>query len=333
MTVVWGASPGAGFRVTSFEGGRAPGVGRARGAGMAEFSMQDAAFTGFRVVREHPRALIVWAIFALVQWVVLSGIFIAIAGPALIAVQADPQAVADPAQATGLLARLAPSYFLVAGLLLVSNSVLLAAMNRAVLRGGDDRLGFFRLGADERRQLGLQLLAFVVFIGVDIALVLAMVPIVILLSLVAPGSGGAGSVLFVFAPICPIVFLAVRFSLASALTFDGGRVNLFGSWRLTHGRFWPIFGTYLLAFALAVVVYMLSFLVIFAAAAMVGGGNPMTAMMYPDMTSLTAYLKPTRIVQMVLGAGVSALIWPLMLTPAAAIYRCLVPAAAAGAPV
>jgi len=301
---------------------------------MAEFSMQDAAFTGFRVVREHPKALAFWALAALAASLVFGTVFVSMAGPALTTLQAiNSQPSRDPTQVLALFGQLAPAYGLFFGAAIAFNSFLYAAMNRAVFRPTDDRFGYFRAGADELRQFGLQLLAFVMFVGVYLVLMVVMVLLAILFALASKAAAGIGVALGVAAVLCALVFLAVRFSLASALTFDGGRVNLFGSWTLTRGRFWPLFGTYLLAFALAVVVYMLSLLVIFAAAAMVSGGNPMTTMFNADMTSLAAYFSPTRIVQMVLGAGVSALIWPLMLTPAAAIYRCLVPAAAAGAPV
>ena len=118
-------------------------------------------------------------------------------------------------------------------------------------------------------------------------------------------------------------FLSVRFSLAPALTFHTRRVNLFGSWALTRGRFWPIAGTYLLTFALTIVVLMLTYLVTIATVAVITGN--LSAVMAPsDMSSLRAFFTAPHIVQIILDAGVSALVWPVTLTPPAAIYLALV---------
>lgn len=43
-----------------------------------------------------------------------------------------------------------------------------------------------------------------------------------------------------------LIWLAVRLSLASPLTFDTRRVRVFGSFALTRGRFWSLLGAYLL---------------------------------------------------------------------------------------
>jgi hypothetical protein len=123
-----------------------------------------------------------------------------------------------------------------------------------------------------------------------------------------------------------MVVLGVRFSLAPALTFDTHRINLFGSLGLTRRRFWPLFGAYLLAVALAAVVYLLSVLVIFAVGAILNGGDPAAALKTPDGAPLTTYLSPARLLQTAFGAGVWALVWPVLFTPAAAIYRTLGPA-------
>ena len=48
-------------------------------------------------------------------------------------------------------------------------AILGAAMNRAVLRPSEERLGFMRLGADELRQLGLGCLMLVVFAAALVA--------------------------------------------------------------------------------------------------------------------------------------------------------------------
>jgi hypothetical protein len=44
------------------------------------------------------------------------------------------------------------------------------------------------------------------------------------------------------------------------------------------------------------------------------------------MAPLKTYLSPARLLQTVFGAGVWALVWPVLFTPAAAIYRALAPA-------
>jgi hypothetical protein len=299
---------------------------------MAEFSIQDAAFTGFRVVREHPWALLFWALYALALSLVFGAIFVGLMGPDLTRLTAaSAQGARDPAQTLAVMGRLLPGYGLLLAVGLVFNSILGAAMIRAVLRPTDDRFGFIRLGADELRQMALAALTFLVFLGAYVALVFALVIMGVLVGIIARTAGGLVVFLGVIVGVGALAILGVRLSLAPALTFDAGRIDLFGSWSLTRGRFWPLFATYLLAFAMIAVVYLLGLLVIFALAAVLNGGNPMTSMMRPDMSSLGAYFTPARLAQTALTAGVTALVWPVALTPSAAIYRRLAPAGAAAA--
>jgi hypothetical protein len=173
----------------------------------------------------------------------------------------------------------------------------------------------------------------VAYIVLLIALILVLVPI----AMVTGASKGSptGAVLDVFVSLIPIlgalalwIFVGVRLSLASPLTFATRRINLFGSWRLTRGIFWPMLGAYLVAFILALVVWLLTLAISAAVGAAVGGGlGGLQSMMRPDMSSLSAYLTPSRIVVIVVGAVSTALVWPVLLTPAAAIYRSLPEAA------
>jgi hypothetical protein len=300
---------------------------------MAEFSIQDAAFTGFRVVREHPRALAAWAAYALVLSVIFAAILIGTMGRELATLAAASGRSPPPtAEMLAAFARLAPGYFLLMVVGLVSNSILGAAMIRAVLRPAEERFGFLRLGADELRQLGLGVLTLLVFFGVYLAcLVIAGLVDGVVAVAAKTVAAGAVLVVLVILAIGLMVFLAVRLSLAPALTFERGRVDLFGSWGLTRGRFWPLFATYLLALALIVVVGLVSQLLILAASALVTGGNPLVQPGGADLASLAAYFGPARIVQTLLGAGVSALIWPVAFTPPTAVYRWLVPSAGAAA--
>jgi hypothetical protein len=58
-----------------------------------------------------------------------------------------------------------------------------------------------------------------------------------------------------------------------------------------------------------------------AVVAVTTGGNLPAAFAPSDLRSLGAYFTIAQLLQLVLGAGVSALLWPVILTPPAAILR------------
>jgi hypothetical protein len=298
---------------------------------MADFSIQDVAFTGFGVVRQHPRALLAWWLYALMFALVVGLVFVSLAGSDFAKLMAaSAQRPSDPGQILAMMGRLAPAYLGILVLGLVSNAILAAAMIRAVLRPQDDRFGYLRLGEDELRQLGLVLLTFLVFMGVYFAIAII---VGIVGAILVAATKAAPAVLVILLFVCVLVVMiamAVRLSLAPALTFETGRINLFGSWSLTRGRFWRLFGAYVLMLALALVVYLLSLLLVFAIGAILNGGDAAAVWKTPDIGSLKSYLSPARLAQTVLNAGVSALIWPLVFTPPVAIYRALSPATATG---
>ncbi|MEO8812587.1 MAG: hypothetical protein ABI376_06725 [Caulobacteraceae bacterium] len=295
---------------------------------MADFSISDAALTGFRVVRERPRAVAVWALIQLAFSIAASIILIGLGGPSLIRLQqAGPGAMMDPQAALGIFARLGPMYLALLVLSLLVSAILYAAMNRAVLTPGADRFGYVRLGIDEIRQFQLLVLATIVGLTAYLMLAVAAVLIGIALAGILKSPGPLPLALGAVPAVCVLVFLAVRLSLASAQTFAAGRVDLFGSWALTQGRFWPIFGAYAIAFAFGIVVALLGFLIVFGIVALVGG--PATLSAGADMSSIAAFFTPGRIVETLLRALVAALVLPLLGTPAPAIYRRLTGSAAA----
>jgi len=300
---------------------------------VAEFSASDAAFTGFRVVAERPWAVAIWAAL---QFVVSLGfnLFVAVsAGPAfakLAELSLQPPAQ-DPTVALDLIRQVAPTYLVLMAGALVLNAVLYAAMNRAVLRPEESRFGYLRLAADELRQLGL----FAIIAGLGLAaylafVVFAAVVIVVIGLLAGEGMALALGIAVLFpAVICGFLFFAVRLSLASPMTFATRRIDLRGAWAMTRGRFWPLLGAYFIAFALSAVVVVLTFAIAVAVVAVVGGGmTAVGATFGGDIGTVAQIVTPTRLAYLAISAIGQALIWPVTMTPPAAIYRILAPGSA-----
>ena len=289
---------------------------------MQQFSGSDAALTGFRFVREHLRTVGIWAAIHLVISAIIMVVMVQTAGPALTQMMATAGTRPDPAEAMARLRQLAPFYGCMMLYGLFFYSVLYAAMSRAVLRPGDERYAYLRLGPDELRQGLLILLCGVFGMAVYVCMLVLVVVLAIAVGLTLGKGAAAVAVVGIafLAGLCGMVYLWVRLSLASPLTFDRGRVNLFGSWALTRGRFWKLLGCYLMVVGLSLALFLL-FAIIFAAVAMVLGGVDGLAFLFrPDMSSLGAYFTAPRLVLVLLGAFASAMMWPVMLMPPAEIY-------------
>ena len=291
---------------------------------MAQFSISNAAFTGFGVVRHRPAAVAIWTV---VQLVVSGGVWVMLAmrfGPLLHQISALSAAQSqDPAQLVALSHELLPLDGYATLFSLIFYSMLFATMNRAVLHPEDDAFGYIRLGADEFRQLGLMVI-FMLF-GVVGAFVLVIVATIVAVAL-GGGSQATAEASIIVMPLflSAVVFFTVRFSLASAQTFATKTINVFGSWALTKGRALPIFGAYLLAFCLLIVVTLLGAVVISAAREAAGGQDMWDIIVGPQPASLASFISPARIIQLVLSAALGAISWPIMTTPAPTLYKAIV---------
>jgi hypothetical protein len=205
--------------------------------------------------------------------------------------------------------------------------VLYAAMNRAVMRPQESRFGYLRLAADELRQLGLLIAFSLLFAGVELAFLVIATVVLAVLGMALGGSGVAvalGLAILLPAAICGFIYIGVRFSLATPMTFATGRINLFGSWGLTRGRFWPLLGTYFLALALSLVVGALTLVIAFLIVGIIGGGfSGISAIMQSDVGSVASVLTPAQLVYLAITSIGAALGAPITMCPPAAIYRSL----------
>lgn len=291
---------------------------------MTTFSPTDAALEGFRITRERPRVLLIWAIANLIISVVMAVLLVTLFGPTLAEIEAMGAGGSDdPAQAVAAMEKLAPFYAVVLPIGLLAISVMSAAVYRVVLRPADSAYGYLRLGSDELR---LALLV-VIYLVLAIGFIFAVTLVAGLLAAAAGALGGAAEallgVLILLAALGFIVFVAVRLSLAGPMTFAEQRLRVFESWTLTRGNFWRLLGAYVLAIVLALVVALLALVIYFALAAISVGGDlsQVGKVFAPDTTTLGAYFTPAMIIYLIFAAFLSAVQNAVVYAAPAVVYR------------
>lgn len=285
---------------------------------MTAFSPTDAAFEGFRITRERPRVMLVWALFYLVISILMPVLLVTMGGQNLMELEAaanDPNV--DPEAAFANIAALAPLYSMMLPIGLAVQAILAAAVYRVILRPEERSHGYLQLGSDEFRLVALSL----------IYAILTVIAVAVLVLIGGIGSGIVGSPMFgvglgVFL-LGLLLFVAVRLSLAPVITFDERRIAIFDSWALTRGQFWRLFGAYALAVASVVVVLLLCTVIFMTITAVLLGGDIQAAgkLFAPDLSSVGAYFTPPMIAYTIFGAFLNAFYYAVLVAPAAVAYQ------------
>lgn len=288
---------------------------------MNAFSATDAAFEGFRLTRERPRVVLVWAALCFLVSV-CSAVYLTTVGREAAAVlEAGPSDTPDPAALGEMIGVLFP--MMIVGLLL--QCVMAAAVYRVTLRPEDQGFSYLKLGMDEVR---LALLTFVYFLLTVVALFGAVLVAGVIAALVTGVAGqGAGTMRIVieFFILGVLFYMAIRLSLAPAITFVERRLAIFESWKLTKGQFWKLTGAYVLAICGIIAMSLLVLVIFVAGVAIAKGGDIQAAgkLFNPDGSSLRAYFSLTMVLYLLVSAWLSALYYAVMIAPAAVAYRAL----------
>lgn len=184
----------------------------------------------FRLLRQHPLSVLVWAILYLI------GIF-SIGLLRVAMVPAGPQTMAGLLTA-GVLSQ---------GLTLALVAVLITAATRATLHPYKRGACYLRLGGNELRVFALP--AMLAIASAVLLFLLALVNgfLLSLLGWLLPGSTAAGWVGLALglAEFAAFLFVQVRLSIALPLTYLYEAITVDEAWVLSRGHFWSIFAAFL----------------------------------------------------------------------------------------
>jgi len=209
-------------------------------------SIGSAVGAGFNLISRRPVSVIAWGFFLYFSIVLLFALGIVVVGVSVFGKLSSLNGMTDPTQVSqamvGVLLALWPALVIVAIGALLIGAVVQGAVYRAILM--PEEKGFFslRLGGREMALVLLSLLIFVmaiVFEGLSIVLIGG---VFYLATRIGNFVGPLLAVLFCIFYALAFMWVALRFSMAGPMTFAEGRVRFFGSWALTRGNGWSLFG-------------------------------------------------------------------------------------------
>ncbi|MFY8210207.1 MAG: hypothetical protein ACOVOE_12935, partial [Caulobacter sp.] len=277
---------------------------------MAKFSASDAAFSGFRLVRENLKTVGIWIAVMTVVSIIANALTIHFFGAqmeAAMTLMSNPDG-ASPEEMTKLADQMIPTLLWTLPYNLVVQGVTLAALNRMIQRRDDNRFAFLRMGKDELLQIAVSVLTGLLLMAVFFGGAL-------LTGVLSAVGGGLLGVLVLLGAILGAIYLLVRLSLASAMTFDKGEIVFFRSMSVTKGAFWSLLGAYLVAVVMSAIVWLLIVIIVYAAVAIVTGDfSAAGGALRADTTSLSSYFTPSGIVQQLFSGFMAVLSALIMLS-------------------
>jgi hypothetical protein len=254
---------------------------------MAKISVAGSAFAGLGVIRRHPGAVLTWGVVMLVLSLAPVLVLIVLMGPEVLKTLAalmPPERGQIDQEAMRQLMQLQSGMMLVqiGGWLWGTfiKALICSAVFRAMLEPSQSRGAFLRLGAQE---LWLTLLFLVVSVLAYIVVVIASIGVMLPAFIVGVTTGrhaeGATAgvitaVVLGFAVAVALIWVSLRLSMATAMTFTDRQFRLFESWSLTKGSAGRLLGVGVLSLLLVFVVELVVAGIVLCAM-FASGGPPM----------------------------------------------------------
>jgi len=223
---------------------------------MSGFSPTEAATEGIRLTRMRSRAVVIWGLAYFAFTILLGRLAELTLGPHAQEMLAEIKA-GDPDAFWPLAGRMWPFFAAGVPVNLMFQSILTCAVYRAVLTPLDARNGYMRLGWDEVRMAGVNLIISLIWTGAIFGVGLIAAITAITLGVIGSPLLARIGIVVPLAAMGVAGWVLVRLSLAGAITFSEHKIQVSKSWELTRGRFWPLVWAYVLAFLLWFVLIVL----------------------------------------------------------------------------
>lgn len=277
---------------------------------MNRFSASEAALEGFRLTRERPGTIMAWSVINLFCILLLGAVMLASLGKPFIAfVKRGGLASGDAEGLAEMLAGSWPAFLLMMFLVVLFVSVLTGGIYRMVLRPDEHGFAHLRLGRDELRLTACNLLLYAIGVVMFVAAEGAVAA--------ANSAGGVGAAIVVsLIGFGAIVWIGVRLSLATPMTFALHRMSIRASWELTRHHFWSLLGMWVLMLIFYLLIWVLVALIVSPLIAIAGGSVNLLELRHLTPLAIAVGVI-TFIAQMVL----PVLQWVIVYSPLAVAYQ------------
>jgi hypothetical protein len=296
---------------------------------MAQISVADAAFAGFGLIGRKPLAVAGWGaayiVFVLLLLLLLGG---ALAAPLM--TLASQGGAPNPATIAPFIAGFLGLFLVIVIASLFFQSVISAAVMRAVLEPEKAAFAYIRFGAQE-----LWLVA--VFLVQGLVIFAVYLVGAIFVGVLAALARGNAAIAFIgiLAVVVAIFYLLLRFSLAGPLSFAERKFGLFESWSLTRGSAGSLFLVALILVAVSIGLFIANSVLSLIVSLLTMGVSGIsatdpsqTAALLQNPMAMLARMGPFVIVQLLLLAVFYGIYTAVGQAPWAQAYAQLRPAAA-----